>query len=152
MGWQIFEVPKSMQGPVLNADDMENKHGIVRHECKLLIQINGHVEWMRFILLNIGETKMILGHNWLLRHNPEINWVAREITMTRCPDACKEWQGHIRQCVSVKKVQDPIAEMREKLPEEIKDYADVFVERPIGQLPTRKPWDHCVDLREGFIR
>ena len=75
MGWQVFEVPKSMQGPVLNADDTENKHGVVRHECKLLLQVNDHVEWMRFILLNIGETKMILGHNWLLRHNLEINWV-----------------------------------------------------------------------------
>ena len=28
-GWQVFDVPKSMQGPVLNADDTENKHGIV---------------------------------------------------------------------------------------------------------------------------
>ena len=71
---------------------------------------------------------MILGHNWLLQHNPEINWVAQEIMMTRCPDACKEWQEHICQCVSIKAVQDPLAEMRGKLPEEIKDYADVFVE------------------------
>src|SRR5438445_6116804 len=117
-----------MQGPVLNVDDMENKHGIVKHECKLLIQVNEHAEWMRFIFLNIRETKMILGHNWLLWHNPEINWAAREITMTRCPEACKEWQEHIKQCVSIKKVQDLITEMREKLPEEIKDYADVFVE------------------------
>ena len=42
-------------------------------------------------------------------------------------------------------------EVRDKLPDEIKEYADVFIERPVGQLPTQKPWDHCVDLKEGFI-
>ena len=71
---------------------------------------------------------MILGYNWLLRHNPEINWTAWEITMTWCPDACKEWQEYIRQCVSIKKIQDPLMEVREKLPEEIKEYVDVFIE------------------------
>ena len=53
--------------------------------------------------------------------------------------------------MSVKKIQDPLAEVQDKLLEEIKDYADVFIERPIGQLPIRKPWDHCMDLKEGFI-
>ena len=28
-GWQVFEVLKSLQGPVLNTDDTENKQGIV---------------------------------------------------------------------------------------------------------------------------
>src|SRR5438270_7750427 len=71
--------------------------------------------------------------------------------MAHCPDECKKWQKHIRQCVSVKKIQDPLAEVREKLPEEIKEYANVFIERPIGQLLTRKPWDHYIDLKEGFV-
>src|SRR5437588_4081688 len=106
---------------------------------------------MRFILLNISLTDMILGHNWLLRHNPKINWLTQEIKMTHCLDECKKWQKHIRQCVSVKKIQDPLAEVRDKLSEEIKEFADVFIERPVGQLPTRKHWDHCVDLKEGFI-
>src|SRR5438445_2300998 len=106
---------------------------------------------MRFILLNIGLTNMILGHNWLLCHNPKINWLTREIQMTHCPEECKKWQKHIKQCISIKKIHDPLAEVRDKLPNEIKEYADVFIERPVGQLPTRKPWDHYVDLKEGFI-
>ena len=48
--------------------------------------------------------------------------------MACCPDECKKWQKHIKQCVSVKKIQDPLTEVREKLLDEIKEYTDVFIE------------------------
>ena len=41
-------------------------------------------------------------------------------------------------------------EVWETLPVELKDYVNVFIKRPVGQLPIRKPWDHMVDLKEGF--
>ena len=44
----------------------------------------------------------------------------------------------------------PMDEVWETLPVELKDYVNVFIKRPVGQLPIRKPWDHMVDLKEGF--
>ena len=32
---------------------------------------------------------MFLGHDWLVKHNPEVNWKNRTIQFTRCPGSCK---------------------------------------------------------------
>ena len=32
---------------------------------------------------------MFLEHNWLVKHNPEVNWKNRTIKFTRCPGSCK---------------------------------------------------------------
>ena len=31
---------------------------------------------------------MFLGHDWLVKHNPEINWKNSTIKFTRCPGSC----------------------------------------------------------------
>ena len=32
---------------------------------------------------------MFLRHNWLFKHNPEVNWKNGTIQLTRCPESCK---------------------------------------------------------------
>ena len=37
------------------------------------------------------------------------------------------------------------------IPKELHDFISmVFSERPIGTLPTRKPYDHAIDLKPDF--
>ena len=31
---------------------------------------------------------MIMGHTWLRKHNPNINWVTRDVKMSRCSGRC----------------------------------------------------------------
>ena len=31
---------------------------------------------------------MFLGYDWLVKHNPEVNWKNRTIKFTRCPESC----------------------------------------------------------------
>ncbi|KXN84511.1 hypothetical protein AN958_12412 [Leucoagaricus sp. SymC.cos] len=31
---------------------------------------------------------MLLGHDWLIYHNPEINWQNGIVRFTRCPPSC----------------------------------------------------------------
>ena len=31
---------------------------------------------------------MFLGHDWLVKHNPEVNWKNGTIKFTRCPGSC----------------------------------------------------------------
>ena len=31
---------------------------------------------------------MFLGYNWLVKHNPEVNWKNGTIKFTRCPGSC----------------------------------------------------------------
>jgi len=32
---------------------------------------------------------MFLGHNWLVKHNQEVNWKKETIWFTKCPESCK---------------------------------------------------------------
>jgi hypothetical protein len=32
---------------------------------------------------------MILEYSWLHQHNPEVDWVAKEVNMSQCPKTCK---------------------------------------------------------------
>ena len=32
---------------------------------------------------------MFLGHDWLVKHNLEVNWDKKTIQFTRCPNTCK---------------------------------------------------------------
>ena len=36
----------------------------------------------------LGKQKLILGHSWLRKHNPEIDWATGEVKMSRCPPRC----------------------------------------------------------------
>ena len=39
---------------------------------------------------------MLLGFDWLAKHNPEINWQTKEVKMSRCPEGCRTCQDEMR--------------------------------------------------------
>ena len=39
---------------------------------------------------------MFLGHNWLVKHNPEVNWKEGEIQFTKYPKLCRIKHQDIR--------------------------------------------------------
>jgi len=39
--------------------------------------------------MDLNRTDMFLGHNWLVKHNPEVNWKNGIMKFTRCPGSCK---------------------------------------------------------------
>ena len=55
----------------------------------LEIEINRHKEQLEAAVTDLNRTNMFLGHNWLVKHNPEVNWKNRIIKFTRCPGSCK---------------------------------------------------------------
>ena len=40
------------------------------------------------MVTGLGNQHLILGHAWLKKHNPEINWVTGEVKMSRCSAQC----------------------------------------------------------------
>ena len=55
----------------------------------LEIKINGYKEQLEAIVIDLNGTDIFLGHNWLVKHNPEINWKNGTIQFTRCSESCK---------------------------------------------------------------
>ena len=35
--------------------------------------------------MDLAGIDIFLGHNWLVKHNPEVNWKNGTIKFTRCP-------------------------------------------------------------------
>ena len=71
---------------VFNADGTKN--GEVTKVAPLEIEINRHKEILEAAVTDLDGTDMFLGHNWLVKHNPEVNWKNGTIKFTRCLGNC----------------------------------------------------------------
>ncbi|GLB45579.1 putative zinc ion binding [Lyophyllum shimeji] len=74
--------------PVKNVDGTANAAGAITEVVDLVLQYNGHSEHVVFAVTDLGEQDMILGYTWLKEHNPEIDWAAGTVSMSRCPSRC----------------------------------------------------------------
>ncbi len=56
----------------------------------LTVSVSHHLESMAFHLISSPELPLILGHPWLTRHNPHINWSSGEVLSwgSLCQDSC----------------------------------------------------------------
>ena len=71
---------------VFNADGTKN--GEVTKVAPLEIEINGHKEKLKAAVMDLDRMDMFLGHDWLVKHNTEVNWKTGTIKFTRCPGNC----------------------------------------------------------------
>ena len=55
----------------------------------LEIEINGHKKQLKAAVTDLNRMDMFLDHDWLVKHNPEVNWKNRMIKFMRCPGSCK---------------------------------------------------------------
>ena len=83
---QTRKLPRKI--PVYNVDGTPNEGGSIEEEVTLMMTYQGHKERATFEVCNLGKTAMIIGHSWLKKHNPEIDWIKGEVVMTRCPKGC----------------------------------------------------------------
>ena len=72
--------------------------GVPWQAVSLILCYKNHLEWTTFCVTNLGKQKLILGHSWLCKHNPEIDWAKGEIKMSRCsPHCCSGCRDELRQ-------------------------------------------------------
>ena len=66
----------------------ETKNGEVTKVAPLEIEINGHKKTLEAAVIDLDGTDMFLGHDWLVKHNQEVNWRNRTIQFMRYPGNC----------------------------------------------------------------
>jgi len=71
---------------VFNANGTKNRE--VTKVASLEIKINRHKKTLEAAVMDLDGTDMFLGHNWLVKHNLEVNWKNGIIKFTRCPGNC----------------------------------------------------------------
>src|ERR1700683_623308 len=74
--------------PVYNADGGCNKLGDIDRYVELEMIFSDHKELMTLYATSLGKDSIFIGHDWLKKHNPDIDWTTGEVNMTRCPKTC----------------------------------------------------------------
>ena len=167
-GFKLEKLKKPIK--VRNMDGSDNKGGSITHEVEVNLYYRGHIERVKMDVCELGKTEVILGMPWLAAHNPEINWETGEVRMTRCPPLCgqtpekkivrrkqetEEDKRDLRWTMEEKEKGEEIEEdhkkVEELVPKHFHKWKKVFGKVESERIPTRKPWDHAIDLREDFV-
>jgi len=57
---------------VFNTDRTKNRE--VTKVTSLKIEINRYKKWLEAAVIDLNRMDMFLGHDWLVKHNLELNW------------------------------------------------------------------------------
>jgi len=131
---------------------------------------------IRMDICDLGKTEIIMGMLWLAAHNPEINWETGEVKITRYLPLCggvklkeKEKKKRGKRVATLeeekivrwvidnkedwgreKEIEKDHRKIKEMVPKKFLKWRKVFGKVESERMPTRKVWDHAIDLKETF--
>src|SRR5258707_15328582 len=85
---QLETIPLPQPVLVHNVDGSTNENGSVMEEVHITLCFRHHSERAHLTVMNLGQQTVIIRHSWLTLHNPEVDWAAQKVLMTRCPPSC----------------------------------------------------------------
>ena len=150
---------------VFNADGTKNRE--VTKVVPLEVEINGHKETLEAAVTDLDGIDMFLGHDWLVKHNLEVNWKNRTIKFTKYPGNCtithKDIWFNSRRTkdIEIKNQQEqdngeigkePDKTNPEDLLKYIQPFTYLFNKKKFEKLPERCEWDHEINLMEEALR
>jgi hypothetical protein len=163
--------PTAIPIPVYNADGSLNSKGSIRSFATLRVAVGDHQELLDMAVVHLDSADVFLGHDWLKRHNPSIDWITNTILFDRCPESC----GYVVPLMDPDQEDDEenfkagdrilmmdfskykegfwLRQVWQDLKEEpnfTAEFSDVFSAQQYDQLPEHRPWDHAINLTEGF--
>jgi len=83
--------------PVYNIDGTLNEAGSIREVVDVVLRYKDHSKRVQFSVTDLGKQDAILGYTWLKEHNPEVDWVTKEVKMSCCPGHCSTCRKEIKQ-------------------------------------------------------
>ena len=119
--------------PVTNADGSSNIIGSITEYVLLHMKIREHEELWTFFVSDLGDSSVFIGLDWLMYHNPDVDWRQGKITFSRCPSGCNPDIEPVNIRTSV-------------IPESYQEFCQVFEKKSFDVLPPHRPWDHAIDL------
>ena len=98
--------------PVNMVQNTEFKGGPITRFAELKLQVLGkgrgtHTESARFYVAKIGKEDIILGTDWLLEHNLEVDWHTYGLHFTHCPPFCQIKGGPVKAKRATRKIGCP---------------------------------------------
>jgi hypothetical protein len=79
--------------PILNVDGTPNVNGPITHKTQQTLRLTTatgerHDKCICLFVMNTGNHNLILGTDWLAKHNPSINWQTMQVNLNQCPKEC----------------------------------------------------------------
>ncbi|KXN85047.1 hypothetical protein AN958_11753, partial [Leucoagaricus sp. SymC.cos] len=132
----------------------------ITHYANIDLDTQGHKEQLKAVVTTLDSADIFLGHDWLVHHNPEIDWKEGIIKFTRCPPSCDI--PHRNLCVEphLRRLQEQDEEEEEKqldpttiadLPPYMQKYTDLFNKNNFDRLPDCMQWDHEIKLMDDAL-
>jgi len=112
----------------------------------------------------VTRMDIFLGHDWLVKHNPEINWKNKTIKFTRCPESCtmkhKDIRFKTRRTKAMEIIEQDNGEIGkesdnmnlEDLPDYIQPFIHIFNNKKFEKLLEKCEWDYEINLTEEASR
>jgi hypothetical protein len=155
----VHKLPRPVQ--VYNADGSLNKSGSIKEFVIAELTIQGHWKQIALAVTTLSTHQIFLGHDWLIKHNPNVDWKENTLKFhcehDHLPELATVNDDDDDEIFAVRNVATDLAaahakkEMtfEEMVPSMYHDYRDVFSKEEFDALPPRKPWDHAIDLIPG---
>jgi len=159
---RIQTKPINFSFEVFNADGTKNRE--VTRVVPLEIKVNSYKKQLEVAVTNLNKTDMFLGHDWLVKHNSEVNWENGTIKFTRCPGSCtmkhKDIRFKTRKTKAMEITEQNNGEISKEpdntnpkdLPDYIRPFTHLFNNKKFEKLPKRHEWDHEINLTEKAPR
>ncbi|KAI2648041.1 Retrovirus-related Pol polyprotein from transposon 17.6 [Labeo rohita] len=121
---------------------------ITHRTQELTLIIENHSEVIRFYVTKIPSPAIILGHPWLVTHDPLISWTSRRIIHwgATCQELCL--RARVGTCSGEPGALDVD---HEAIPVQYRDLVEVFSRRSAARLPPYRPYDLAIDLVPGAV-
>ncbi|KAL0164906.1 hypothetical protein M9458_040659, partial [Cirrhinus mrigala] len=121
---------------------------VIRRTKEIHLVIGNHTEKIQLYITKITSPPVILGHPWLITHDPFISWTNNKIVHwgATCQELCLRAQ--VGTCSGESEASDINLE---EVPVPYRDLAEVFSKRSAAQLPPHRPYDLAIDLVPGAV-
>jgi len=117
-------------------------------QCVTLILSGNHAEEIQFFLIHSPSAPVVLGHTWLVKHNPHIDWAHKSI-LAWSPFCLAQCLGAaFSPVVSCSVLQEEPVSLAD-VPEAYHDLRAVFSKSRASSLPPHRPYDCAIDLLPG---
>ena len=124
-----------------NVDGTTNKQGRITAATTVHCQAASFEDNLTLMIVGLGRSQVVLGMPWLVKHNPQIDWEKKTVTL---PDE------HIHKTTLSTELAIAAHKDEVTLPQQYSEYTDVFSEHTFDILPPRRDFDHTIDLKESF--
>ncbi len=77
---------RKLDCPIVLYNIIGTHHDAISDVTILELQVGEHCECMVFMVTDIGAEDVIIGRDWLRKHNPNVDWDGGTLRLSRCPE------------------------------------------------------------------